>query len=78
MTEQEVKDKVRAVLRLMKPGYMCAVWSEYSGWVAYHARPAFYEPLSCWSPGTFTGYLADFDLPPFPGDWRDSLVEREE
>jgi len=78
MTEQQVKDKVRAVLALMKPEWKCCAFDKGGLWFAYNVLPIAGDSMwsipdgkdnsSCW--------LDDFELPPYPGDWRESLVER--
>jgi len=75
MTEQEVKDKVRAVLRLMRPEWRWAAMDERGSWWAHVQKPDYRN--SAWMSKRFFS-LSHFDLPLFPGDWRDSLVEREE
>jgi len=77
MTEQEVKDKVRAVLRLMKPLWTWAAMDEDGTWYAFGDKPDHHPADTYW----YNRYVDCeeivelFDYP-FPGDWRDSLVER--
>ena len=73
--EQDIcKAKVRAVLALMRKEYKIAVYSRIiEVWVAFdHVPESEYEMFSEF----FCYGLPGFDLPPFPGDWKDSLVER--
>jgi len=78
MIEQEVKDKVRAVLRLMKPEWMWAGCDASGDWWAYDIKPTPVLQADWWdNVGDICPMRMEI-LPPFPGDWRDSLVEREE
>lgn len=77
MTPEEVKSKVRAVLRLMKPEWKCVAMDKDGEWFAFTTIPRKDMTFKNWWGGNASDMRA-FDLPPFPGDWRDSLVEREE
>lgn len=85
MTEQEeqVKQMVKAVLSLMKREWVCAAF-DVRCWKAYTETPKYSEHFPGWEPRHKDDYghyievdLGDFDIPNFPGDWKFSLVLRE-
>jgi hypothetical protein len=81
MTDQEVKLKVQQILSLMKPEWRWAAMDSNGDWIAGVSSPICIDEeysVGEWCDRVKWGRIDDkmFDLPPFPGDWRDSLVER--
>jgi hypothetical protein len=76
VTPDEVKSKVRAVLALMKPEWRFMAWCKNFGWSAFANAPSPYDNGEHWILGGYCTDVGDFDLPSFPGDWRESLVTR--
>jgi len=76
MTEQQVKDKVRAVLALMKPEWRWAAMDEGGEWFAYTEKPISHFYTFACSESSDYSEISAFNIPNHPGDWRESLVER--
>lgn len=72
MNEKQVKDKVWAVLSLMKPEWKWAAFDSRGTWWAHMDEPKISG--GSWMTRRFVS-LSHFDLTN-PTDWRDSLVER--
>nr|DAH24271.1 MAG TPA: hypothetical protein [Caudoviricetes sp.] len=64
--------KIQDLLPLMKPGFVAM---DKSGrWFYYEVIPKLYS--STWNANSSARYLGDmFDIAPFEGDWKDSLME---
>lgn len=80
MTQEEVKAKVRAVLALMKPEWKWAFFN-YSGWCCVTGNTEPIYRFGDWvypfmGGENFCTIGSLFDLPHYPGDWAESLVER--
>jgi hypothetical protein len=77
MTSEELcKSKVRAVLALMHPANKWAAMDEDGTWYAFGNKPDCHPADTYWFNGVDCEEIVElFDIP-FPGDWRESLVER--
>jgi hypothetical protein len=82
MTPEEVKAKVRAVLAVCRKKIKCAVWVSESHqpmggrWLLCTRKPN-KDTYGNWTQaGWVSSIPAVFDVDPFPGEQRESLVER--
>lgn len=73
-TKEEVTAKVQAVLALMREEWMFAAMDEDGSWYAFPTEPSVHPADSYWFDGIDCDEIVS--LPPFPSNWKDSLVRR--
>lgn len=72
--------KIREVLKQAKPCWKYAAMDKDFTWVLFEQRPYYDWECGYWNApkGDLTVLSEIFDIEPFEGDWRDSLIAREE
>jgi hypothetical protein len=74
LTPDEVKDQARAMFSEINSGWQYIAMDMDQTWCAYRFLPKAHPYNTHWSDGGNLIFLDD--LPPYPGNWRESLVER--
>lgn len=72
--------KIQDLLKQAKPCWKYAVFNSIlypRGWVICKNKP-FLKGIGWFTNNQFFRISALFDIEPFDGDWKDSLIEREE
>lgn len=77
--------KIQDLLKQAKPCWKYAAMEPGGGWYLYKNKPRTGKTCSTWvddvspmSPRALYDLESIFDIEPFDGDWKDSLICREE